>query len=92
MAKDKMPSKVQAQRLARLLLDDRQYLPVTDGFMPATDRAIVKRAWVSDSGEDYTYPSGLTARKYKINCDGLWALERYIREMRFAMEQAKKVA
>jgi hypothetical protein len=78
-----LPSEAQARRLAALFAHDAE-VRVSDGYTAPTDRVLVKRAWVSDSGQSGIYPNGHRYSIWKITACGLAALESYLRRRRQA--------
>lgn len=81
-SRPKEASIAQAKKLAWLFQGDR-YITRSESYVEPTDAVLIKRGWVDATG-DGIHPSGQKFTKYKVNAEGLYALERYLWSSRLA--------
>jgi hypothetical protein len=80
MSRKAIPTDAQARRLAALFAE--VHTMTVGEYSTTTDAAILKRAWVSNSGETRRTASGDELPVYRLNEDGVEALERYFWDKR----------
>jgi hypothetical protein len=83
-------SEAQAKRLAGLFVSG--FIAAGEVYVSPTDAAILKKGLVRDTGESGTYPNGNSYNKFIINDAGLFALERYLADVRMSKSLAGRAA
>ena len=81
MAKKDLPTEAQAKFIARCWSSGqkRQIGQYTD----PTERALIKRGWLTLNGEDGVFPNGTQYVVYEINYAALDALASYLLDARY---------
>jgi hypothetical protein len=72
------PSLAQAKLLAQMFAGQEIFFRKHGGNSPPTFVAVVRWGWVSETGAVGTYPNGSAYHVFKINEDGIDALEAFL--------------